>query len=183
LILEITRLSKEKNMANKAQKIRCKAKSKRTGQQCQQWAVEGYSVCYHHGANPNNRGGAPKGSKNAMTYGAYVNELIDEGEKEIFDLFYNQLHQDFVLNKSSDEMSTQMACIYFVRLIRAIKGGNAETINKIDLLVSRKLTELKATKEKREGDTINLKTSPAEWAASLLEKVKNSNSNSGKSEK
>ena len=161
------------------QRKKCKAKSKRTGKQCNRFVTPGYEVCYYHGAG----GGAPKGNKNAMTYGAYVNELIDDGEKEIFDLFYNQLHHDFVLNKSSDEMSTQMACIYFVRLIRAIKGGNAETINKIDLLVSRKLSELKATKEKREGDTINLKTSPAEWAASLLEKVKNSNSKSGKSEK
>ena len=69
-------------------------------------------------------------------------------------------------------MSDQMACIYVVRLIRAIKGNNAETMNKVDLLLSRKLSELKATKDKREGETINVKTSPAEWVADFMEKAK-----------
>jgi hypothetical protein len=30
---------------------RCKAKSKRSGQQCKNWTVPGYDVCYYHGAN------------------------------------------------------------------------------------------------------------------------------------
>ncbi len=165
------------------QQKRCKAKSKKTGKQCQRFAVDGYKVCYHHGANPNNHGGAPNGSKNAMTYGAYVNKLLDDEEQEIFDEFYNQLNEDFVLNKSSDAMSAQMACIYFVRLIRAIKGNNAETMNKVDLLLSRKLSELKATKDKREGETINLNTTPAEWAANLLEKVRKARAEKEQEEK
>jgi len=164
-------------MAKNPEKIRCKAKSKRTGKQCQRFAVKGYSVCYHHGA----RGGAPKQNKNAMTYGAYVDELLDDEEKKIFQEFLNALHEDFVLNKSSDRMSAELACIYFVKLTRAIKSSNPESIYKMDLLVRNQLRDLKATKEKREGDTINLKTSPAEWAASLLEKVKNGNGKSGKS--
>jgi hypothetical protein len=169
-------------MVNEPQKIRCKAKSKRTGKQCQQWAVIGYQVCYHHGANPKNRGGAPKGSKNAMTYGAYINRLLNDEERELFELFYNRLHQDFKLNESSDEMSAQMACIYFVRLVRAIEGGNAETMNKVDLLLSRKLSELKATKDKREGEASSLQTTPAEWAASLLEEYRKLTGKSGKTE-
>jgi len=33
------------------------------------------------------------------------------------------------------------------------------------------LSDLKATKNAREGDTVNIKTTPAEWAAALLKRV------------
>lgn len=39
---------------------RCRARSKRTGKQCQAPAVTGWKVCRHHGAG----GGAPKGERN-----------------------------------------------------------------------------------------------------------------------
>jgi hypothetical protein len=139
-----------------------------------------------HGANRGSNPGCPpekaRGNKNAMTYGAYINRLLNDEERELFELFYNRLHQDFKLNESSDEMSAQMACIYFVRLVRAIEGGNAETMNKVDLLLSRKLSELKATKDKREGDS-NLQTTPAEWAASLLEEYRKLTAKAGEKKK
>lgn len=105
-----------------------------------------------------------------MTYGAYVNELLNDNEKAIFQEFYDGLHKDFVMNESSDRKTAELACLYFVRLLRAMRGDNAGTINAIDLLLSRKLSELKATKDKREGGTVTLKTTPAEWAAALLVK-------------
>ncbi len=40
--------------------LRCKAKSKRTGQRCKAPAVRGWRVCRMHGA----RGGAPEGKRN-----------------------------------------------------------------------------------------------------------------------
>ena len=49
---------------------RCRAKSKRSGQQCRAPAVSGYAVCRMHGAG----GGAPKGNKNAMKHGAFTAE-------------------------------------------------------------------------------------------------------------
>jgi hypothetical protein len=156
-------------MNSGSQKIRCKAKSKRTGKQCQQWAVIGYEVCYHHGANPKNHGGPPEKNKNAMTYGAYVNKVLDEEERVVFQEFYTLLHKDFILNKSSDRMSAELACIYFVKLTRAITSANAESIYKMDLLVRNQLKDLKATKDKREGEASGLQTTPAEWAANLLE--------------
>ncbi len=61
--------------------LRCKAKSKRTGGRCQNPAVKGYEVCRVHGANPTNRGGAPKGSRNAMVHDAFVNRFLNEGEE------------------------------------------------------------------------------------------------------
>jgi hypothetical protein len=166
-------------MANKSQKLRCKAKSKRTGKQCRQWAAVGHQVCYHHGAG----GGAPRGNKNALRFGAYVNRILDEEEKIVFQEFYKLLHQDFVLNKSSDRMSAELACIYFVKLTRAINSGNAEAIYKMDLLVRNQLKDLKATKDKREGEASGLKTTPAEWAASLLEEYRKLTEKPGKTAK
>ncbi len=126
------------------QQKRCKAKSKRTGQQCKQIVVPGYEVCYYHGAN----GGPPKDNKNAMKHGAYVNKILDEDEKKVFDEYFQKLNKDFVLNSSSDRMSAELTCIYFVKLHRAIEGGNAEAIYKMDLLVRNQLKDLKATKDK-----------------------------------
>lgn len=118
-----------------------------------------------------------------MSYGAYVNELLDGAEKAVFEEFYYSLRKDFIMNESSDRRTAELACLYFVRLMRAMRGENAETINKVDLLLSRKLSELKATKEKREGDTINLQTTPAEWAAKLLVKYREKEAEAGKTEK
>ncbi len=165
---------------DKHNKIRCKAKSKRTGKQCQRFVVDGYKVCYHHGAGA----GPPKENKNALKHGAYVNKLLDEEEKKIFDEYFQKLNDDFILNSSSDQMSAELACIYFVKLHRIIKDGNSpEGIYKMDLLVRNQLKDLKATKDKREGDTINLKTSPADWVADFMEKAKKAEERAAKRKK
>lgn len=62
---------------------KCRAKSKGTGKQCQRFVTPGYNVCYYHGANPGNHGGAPRGNKNALKYGAYVNKLLNEAERSV----------------------------------------------------------------------------------------------------
>lgn len=51
---------------------RCRARSKRSGLQCQAPAVRGYEVCRMHGAG----GGAPKGNKNALRHGLFAGEAI-----------------------------------------------------------------------------------------------------------
>lgn len=51
---------------------RCRAKSKRSGKPCQAPAVKGWAVCRMHGA----RGGAPKGSRNALKHGHYTAEAL-----------------------------------------------------------------------------------------------------------
>ena len=60
---------------------RCHARSKRTGKPCRAPAVRGYNVCRMHGA----RGGAPKGSKNALKHGYYSAEAI-QGRKAVAEL-------------------------------------------------------------------------------------------------
>lgn len=63
---------------------RCTARSKQHGDRCRKWAVPGYRVCRYHGA----RGGAPKGSKNALKTGEYetiwADQLTDE-ERELYE--------------------------------------------------------------------------------------------------
>ncbi len=65
---------------------RCSARSKRTGQPCQNPAVRGWRVCRMHGA----RGGAKPGkahpnykhgerSREAVALRAFLNELVREG--------------------------------------------------------------------------------------------------------
>ncbi len=150
------------------QRKRCKAKSKRSGQQCKQIVIPGYEVCYYHGAG----GGPPKHNKNAMTHGAYVNKLLNEEEKMLFDEYFQKLNEDFVLNSSSDRMSAELACLYFVRWIRAVKGDNAEAMYKIDSLLRNQLKDLKATRDKREAEYIRWGTTPAEWAANFMEEYR-----------
>jgi len=158
-------------MTDTSKKIKCEANSKRTGKQCRRFAMPGYSVCYMHGANPQNHGGAPKGSKNAMTHGIFSNDLQDDEEKQLYQEYYQALQKDFELNNSSDRMTCQMACIFFIRLRRAINQGKSSDIALMESLVRNQLKDLKATRDKREEDVGNLKTSPAEWAANLLKEV------------
>ena len=152
---------------------RCNAKSKRTGNQCRQPVVAGSTKCRLHGGlstGPKDPSKL-KGNLNAMKYGAYVNRLITPEEKEVFEEFYGLLHKNFVLNEFSDRMNAEVACLYFIRLLRAIESGNDEAIHKADSLLRKQLQDLKATKDKREGgDTGGSKTTPAEWASALLEK-------------
>lgn len=49
----------------------CTAKSKRTGERCRRAAMHGQAVCYMHGGASRRKGGAPKGSKNALKTGQY----------------------------------------------------------------------------------------------------------------
>lgn len=51
-------------MGRKYRKVRCRAKSKRTGQQCRAWPVGGFAVCRVHGAGHPRKGkpgGRPPG--------------------------------------------------------------------------------------------------------------------------
>ena len=53
--------------------LRCRARSKRTGQPCRAPAVRGWEVCRMHGA----RGGAPEGKGNgAYRFGSYTRASV-----------------------------------------------------------------------------------------------------------
>jgi len=147
---------------------RCHAKSKQTGERCKRPAAPGKRVCYMHGA----RGGGVKGNLNGMVHGAYVKRVLNEDEQRIHDDFLARLHADFTLNDSSDEIAVRMAAISYVQFLRAQEAGKEEAANIQARIVRESLKDLKATKITREGEGLDIKTTPAEWAAALLEEVK-----------
>ena len=147
--------------------LQCKAKSKMSGIRCKNVAVSGYKVCRMHGANKKNPGGASKGNKHARKYGSYIAEILKK-DIWIFEKFYDTLHQDFDLNNSTDKMATELACMYFVKIIQAQREGDIPSADTHDRMCRLQLKDLKATKSAREGEVVTLKTSPAEWAANLL---------------
>lgn len=154
---------------------RCTAKSKQTGQRCKRPVTPGYRVCYYHGANPKNHGGCPpekaKGNLNALKHGFFAKRILNEEEQRLFDEIVAQLHDDFVLNNSSDLIAVETMGLALVQLSRAMKGGNVQAAETFDRMVRSHLRDLKATKIAREGETVSLKTTPAEWATAILEKI------------
>ena len=147
---------------------RCTATSKTTGERCKQAAVLGCNVCHYHGA----RGGAPKANLNHLIHGAYAKRMLSEEEQRIRSAFLAQIRTDFALNESSDEVAAQMAAVAFIQFLRAEKASNEGAAAAQARIVRNCLRDLKATKSTRERGAIDLKTTPAEWATALVEKMR-----------
>lgn len=64
-------------MPRNANKHRCSAKSKRSGQQCRSWAVQGHSKCRMHGGTA---AAKMRGNTNAVTHGIYCAHLTPDEE-------------------------------------------------------------------------------------------------------
>lgn len=120
-------------MPRNPNKRQCKAKSKRTGERCQKWAVEGYEVCYWHGANPNNRGGAPKGNKNALKHGLYENVIrarLTPEEQEIFDAI-----------PTDAELANELRILRF-KLLRLLEPVEREMLGQSNQIVTLEVDEV-----------------------------------------
>lgn len=67
---------------------RCTAKSKQTGEQCKNWAVEGKTKCRFHGGKTPPRTEEQKakhrGNTYALKHGIYSNKLLTEEEKSFY---------------------------------------------------------------------------------------------------
>ena len=177
----------------------CTATCKRTGRRCEQAAVNGFDVCRSHGAHKKKSPDEPTHkTTNALKSGVirkYKNKL-NKTAKELgvdlsvglrhgflaFDIFtpeerqdflsvVNQMHEDFELNKSSDFYATELVATNLILFRRAVKNDDVKAAEAYDRMVRMHLSDLKATKSAREGDTVNIKTTPAEWAASILKRV------------
>ncbi len=147
---------------------RCTATSKHTGKRCRQPAVPGSGVCRYHGAG----GGAPKGNLNRFVHGAYAARVLNDEERRIHGAFLERLREDFELNASSDEVAAQMAAMAFLQYIRAQKAEKEAAAAAQARIVRNCLRDLKATKGTRERGGVPLGTTPAEWAAALVGKLK-----------
>ncbi|BBO77763.1 hypothetical protein DSCW_51800 [Desulfosarcina widdelii] len=88
----------------------------------------------------------------------------------MFDMIIERLHQDFQFNKSSDFLQVELVGVYSVKLVRAQIEGNTQAAESLDRMIRCHMKDLKTTKIAREGeDPKGPKTSPAEWATTLLE--------------
>lgn len=177
----------------------CTATSRSTGRRCENPAVNGYTVCRLHGAHkkrsPND---APKKTKSGrhsnviqkyknklnktaeelgvdlsvgLKHGFLAFDILTPEERQDFLSVVNQLHEDFEMNKSSDFYATELVATNLILFRRAVKNDDVKAAEAYDRMVRMHLSDLKATKSAREGDTVNIKTTPAEWAASILKRV------------
>ena len=113
------------------------------------------------------------GNANALKHGIYANRLLSDDEKSLFHTIVEQLYKDFTFNGSSDFAQVELVALYQIRLARALESGDSHAAERFDRMIRAHLRDLKATKNIREGSgPKDLGTTPAEWAASLLEKLK-----------
>lgn len=128
-----------------------------------------------------NRGGQP-GNINNLQHGIYANRFLSPEERPIFDAIIEQLHEDFVFNKSSDFMQVELVAVYFLKLGRAQEAGDWDAAERLDRMIRCHLKDLKATKIAREGEEPKgPETTPAEWATALLEKLAEAEKSRGES--
>lgn len=181
------------------QNTQCAATSKTTGKRCTNPVVTGYDVCRAHGAHKKRAQNDPprkttsgrdsnviqkykdKLTKTAeeldvdlmvgLKHGFLAFPVLDIEERRDFLEVVNQMHEDFKMNKSSDFFATELVAMSMLLLRRAAKNGDLKAIETHDRTFRMHLADLKATKSAREGDTVNIKTTPAEWAAALLKSV------------
>ena len=110
---------------------------------------------------------------NALRHGIYANRFLSDDEKSLFHGIVEQLYKDFTFNGSSDFVQVELVALYQIRLARALENGDTRAAERFDRMIRAHLRDLKATKNVREGNgPRELETTPAEWAASLLEKLK-----------
>jgi hypothetical protein len=134
-------------------------------------------------AEPANKGGAPEGNTNALKHGIYADRFLSPKEKPIFEAIIAQLYEDFVFNKSSDFIQVELVAVYFLKLGRAQEAEDWEAAERLDRMIRCHLKDLKATKISREGERPKgPETTPAEWATSLLERLRESERRSAEEE-
>ena len=164
------------------QKVRCKATSKQTGEQCRNWAKPGYPVCRFHGA-----GGRPavmpkkpptarvkKGNQNARKHGAYSARLMPDEQavyEEIKAQFEEELGADN-LTASDQRLIHQLAVVSAKFDLASEKGAPPDALQMLNRMVLDLLRELKATRATKDGGALTGST-PAEVMAALFMKITN----------
>lgn len=118
------------------------------------------------------RGGQP-GNTNALRHGIYADRFLCDEERALFEGIVSQLEGDFVFNTSSDFIQVELVALYCLKLGRALEADDLEAAQRIDQMMRCHLKDLRATKITREDGSADLKTTPAEWATALLERVRN----------
>ena len=164
--------------------IRCKG-VKKSGERCSLPAAEGSEFCpYHGGGIRRSKGGAPKGtpqppgaggpppkgSANAMSYGAYTTKM--PGHLESLRQMYLERYVRAVANPDPFDLDAlDRAAVLQAKFIFAAADADcpAVTLDVIHRTLHKELRALRATREMREQTSTG--NSPAEVIARILVKV------------
>lgn len=164
---------------------RCTAHSKRTGERCRNPAVTGYTVCYHHGANPDNpggrekgcdnsksrSGGAPPGNANGMKHGAYSARL-PEDQRDRYDELRERYLQVFESTNAIDRDCIHRLALFQVKLELAIENAaSGDALEALQRMIHRELKALRATRELKDTSR-STGTTPAEVMGMLIARVR-----------
>lgn len=112
------------------------------------------------------------GDQPDLNHGFLASELLDDIEMKTFKRILGRMYKDFTFNKSSDFYAVELVALNLMLYRRAARDMNMKAVEAFDRTIRLHLKDLKATKITREGETVNVKTTPAEWAAALVEHVR-----------
>jgi len=166
---------------------RCQALSRQSGEQCKLRRIPPSKFCKFHGGQnvggdggpgvpkgtpkpPGSGGPPPKGSTNAMTYGAYTSKMPPEMQALREELVIRYMRA--VDNPTEiDKMALERAATFEAKLIFAADDPEcpASTIDILTRVLHRELKSLKITREQQE--TSSSGTTPVEVIAAIMRKV------------
>jgi len=111
---------------------------------------------------------------NTMKHGIYASRFLTPDEQELFEAMIERFHEEYALNGSADFMQLELVCLYYTQLGRAVALEDWQTADRIDGMIRRHLSDLKATKRTREGEAAPgaQGMSATDWANQLLQRVK-----------
>jgi hypothetical protein len=113
---------------NNPMQRRCKAKCKRTGEPCKNWALPGKTVCRMHGAS----GGPPRGSQNARRHGLFA-AIVQTPEGRA-------AYQD-ARRVASTDLAKDSAALLVAKITEAyaVPGKAPKVVDEIDALLMAKV--------------------------------------------
>jgi len=175
---------------------RCKATGKRTGEQCKNPAMKDSDFCFLHGGRPTPKRGAPRGNKNNLRHGVNSEtvkeykrrittgrklepgflafDILNKEERDAFLGMIGDMYEEFNPDSSTEYYEIELVAMCMILFSRTMKSGSLEAVAAVDRMIRLHLNNL------RTGGPVARQwwskpergTTPAEWAASLVERVR-----------
>ena len=177
---------------------RCGVTGKRTGEQCKNPVIAGSEFCFLHTRRPARKRGAPRGNKNNLRHGANSKilkeykrriaaggdlepgflafDILNKEERKAFLVMVDGMCGDFDPAAPSDFHEIELLATCMILLHRATKRGNMKAVSALERMVRLGMSDLKSgkpvTKDALGGGRSQRKITPAEWAATILKRVR-----------
>jgi hypothetical protein len=155
-----TQKKKKKKQQKKSPAAKCGAKT-RAGKKCGQaagWGTDhpGSGKCKLHGGastGPKSAAGKERISKNAIKHGAYIDKIISDLEREIYDHLHQSTIEKYKLDQENViHMATlHRACITYIKLLRLDEWELEEEFEPHDIILNPRTGE---NLEDNEGNPI-----------------------------